>query len=104
MTPFVGLWLLSALCFGLADFLGGLLSRRSHSVTVSLIAHLTGIALVQYRQRRNPNSHHTRVEWLLSAFAQSMVSPEAPPQHLHSRRRQATFRGLGAITTSYGNP
>lgn len=44
-TP-IGLGLLSALCFGLADFFGGLLSRRSHSLTVSLLAHLSGAVLV----------------------------------------------------------
>lgn len=46
MAAAIGLGLLSALCFGVADFFGGLLSRRSHSLTVSLLAHSSGVVLV----------------------------------------------------------
>lgn len=41
----VVLALVSALCFGLADFAGGLLARRTRSAVVSVIAHLTGVVV-----------------------------------------------------------
>lgn len=69
MTPVVGLGLLSALCFGLADFFGGLLSRRSHSVTVSLIAHLTGIALLAMVAPFVPATGVTTAAWLWGAIS-----------------------------------
>jgi uncharacterized membrane protein len=66
---FVALALLSAVCYGAADFLGGLTARRASTIPIVVVSQLAGLALLFVMLPLVPAAAPTRMDYIWGAIA-----------------------------------